>query len=176
MRTISLIFVLILSSLLIHSQDIWNPFNSILGNWKGNGTGFSSGKSNIESSFNLVLDNKYIEVKNESHFEPTDNNPAGEVHKDRGLISYDKNNKKYVFRQFHNEGFVIQYIMNEAMSNDSVIVFDSEIIENFVEGGKARFTINILSENEIETLFDVSFPGKEFACFGKNNLQKINPK
>jgi len=47
------------------------------------------------------------------------------------------------------------------------LVFETEMIENFVPGGKARWTIRKISESQIETTFDVSFPDKEFTCFGE---------
>jgi hypothetical protein len=35
------------------------------------------------------MNQKYFEVKNHSVFEPTATQPDGEVHKDRGIISFD---------------------------------------------------------------------------------------
>jgi hypothetical protein len=61
---------------------------------------------------------------------------------------------------------------NDSLSTESNLMFETEIIENFVEGGRARWTIKKISDYEIDTIFDVSFPGKEFACFGTNKLTK----
>ncbi len=83
-----------------------NPFEKIsfvLGDWTGTGAGFGNEKSKIESSFNFVMDGKYIEV--------------------------------------NNEGFINQYVLNDSLSNNSLLVFESEIIENFVAGGKVCWTI-----------------------------------
>lgn len=145
-------------------------FDFLIGQWSGNGEGFSSGRSEIESSFMYRLDSTFIEVKNHSVFKPTEKDPAGSVHMDWGMISYDRKRRKYVYRQFHNEGFVNQYILNESLSDDNIFIFESEVIENFVEGGAARFTINWLGADHIETIFDVSFPGKGFSCLGRNDL------
>ena len=114
----------------------------------------------------------YIEVKNESYFDPTENKPEGEHHIDWGMISYDKSRKKIIFRQFNSEGYVNRYVLNDALSKDSLLVFETENIENFVEGGKARWTIRKLQMDEIETIFDVSLPGRKYACFGTNKLVK----
>jgi len=51
-----------------------------------------------------------------------------------------------------------------------MLVFETEEIENFVAGGKARWTIKKIADNKIETIFDVSFPNSEYTCFGTNNL------
>ncbi|GGK52271.1 MULTISPECIES: hypothetical protein [Flavobacteriaceae] len=48
-----------------------------IGNWTGIGSGFGDDTSKIESSFQLVMNEQYIEVKNESWFEPTEKNPKG---------------------------------------------------------------------------------------------------
>jgi len=144
--------------------------NSIMGEWNGTGSGFGNTKSKIESSCQLVMGGKYLELKNESRFEPTEKNPEGEYHIDKGFISYDKGRKVIVFRQFNNEGYINQYVLNDSLSNDSLFVFDTELIENFVPGGKARWTIKIISEKQIETIFEVSFPNKAYTCFGVNTL------
>lgn len=151
------------------------PFDRIgfiLGDWSGTGSGFGNNKSKINSSFQLVMDGKYVEVVNESRFDPTEKNPKEEHHLDKGFISFDKSRKLLIFRQFNNEGYFNQYILNDSLSTDQTLVFQTEAIENFMPGGKAKWTIRKISENEIETVFDVSFPGRDYACFGTNRLIK----
>ncbi len=111
-----------------------------------------------------------MEVNHESIFKPTEKNPNGDHHIDHGFISYDSSRKKVVYRQFNNEGFVNQYILNDSLSTPDTFIFETETIENFMPGGKARLTIKKISEKEIETIFDVSFPNKEYACFGINKM------
>jgi len=144
------------------------------GDWQGTGTGFGNATSVIEAQFKLVMDGKYIEVMHHSQFAPTNKNPEGDQHTDKGFISFDKSRNVIVYRQFNSEGYVNQYVMNDSLCTDSVFVFETEIIENFVPGGNARWTIKRLADDQIETIFDVSFPGKEYACFGTNRLNRIN--
>jgi len=69
-----------------------NPFDRISfirGDWTGTGSGFGINKSKIKSNFQLTMGRKYIEVKNESWFEPTEKNPKGEHHIDNGFMSFD---------------------------------------------------------------------------------------
>ena len=164
--------ILLYSSALYAQETSLDSFSDLIGTWQGTGSGFSSSTSVVHSEFNWVMNKRFIEVKNHSEFKPTPQQPKGEIHDDWGIISFDSARKKIIFRQFHSEGFVNQYILNDSLSNEKTFVFESEAIENFVPGGKARFTINIKRSTEIETLFDVGFPGKEMACFGSNQLKK----
>lgn len=170
--TMFLALLIIFSAPIFAQDNVYDKFIFLLGKWKGTGSGFGNDKSAIESDFNLIMNGKYIEVKNDSKFEPTEKNPEGEHHIDWGIISFNKNRKKIIFRQFHIEGFVNQYVLNDSLSNDTILIFETEVIENFPEGGKARWTIRKIKENEIETIFEVSFSGKEFVCYGTNKMMK----
>ncbi len=165
------LFLLSLGSLLAQDEFFF-PFQSLIGQWHGEGVGFGNGKSKIESSFSYVLGGKYIEVINQSKFEPTDSNPEGEYHEDRGFISYDRMRDQWIFRQFNIEGYVNQYVYVDSLSNSQVSVFETESIENFLPGGKARWTIKMLNDHEIETIFDVYFPDKGYTCLGTNRLRR----
>lgn len=167
-----LLIVAVLFSLATQAQTGLERFSTLVGSWEGNGEGFGNSKSNITAEYTWLMNKQYIEMKHHSEFEPAEENAEGEVHEDLGILSYDKDRKVAVFRQYHNEGYFTEYILNDSISTPEVLVFETTRIENFVPGGKARFTIKILSENEIETVFDVGFPGKEMACFGTNRFKK----
>jgi len=148
-------------------------FEFLSGQWQGKGSGFGNQQSEIRAEYSIVLGGKFMEVRHVSDFAPTDSKPKGEHHEDLGLISYDTDRKKYVFRQFHIEGFVNQYLLIDSLSAGNELVFQTEVIENFIPGGIARWVVKKISEDEIETKFFLSFPGKEFACYGTNNLKKV---
>ena len=176
MKRISLLFVILLTVNLVGfaQQNPFQRLHFLLGNWEGTGVGFGNDQSTIQSSFKLVLNNQYIEVTNDSRFEPTNKNPQGEHHTDRGMISYDSERKKLVFRQFNSEGYINQYVLVDSLSLNKKLVFETEKIENFVPGGKARWTIEKKSDDEIETNFFVTFPGHKASCFGSNKLKKVD--
>ena len=153
-------------------NNSYEKLNFLLGKWVGTGAGFGNETSTIESEFKSILKAKYIEVINDSKFKPTDNKPEGEHHIDKGIISFDKHRKLIVYRQFNIEGYVNQYTLNDSLSSDTVFVFETESIENFMPGGKAKWTIKKIAENQIETIFEVLFPGKEYTCYGRNKLTK----
>jgi len=168
-----IVFILISSTLIFSQENNFKKFDFLIGSWSGTGSGFGNDKSVIKSEFKFVMKGKYIEVMNDSKFDPTMKKPNGEHHIDKGFISYDATRNLFVLRQFHIEGFVIRYILDESLSNNSKLVFVSEQIENFVPGGKARWVIAIINGNELETTFDVSMPDKDYQCFGKNKLKRV---
>lgn len=163
----------LINNVAMGQNNSFEKLHFVIGNWTGTGSGFGNAKSNISSSFKFIMSQKYIEVQNESQFEPTEKKPKGDYHIDKGFISFDSSRKVIVFRQFNNEGYINQYVLNEDLSTNDSLVFETESIENFIPGGKARWTIKRISENEIETIFDVYFPTKGFSCFGTNKLRKI---
>ncbi len=167
-KKIPILIICVISSFIFSQNQSWQNFHKLIGKWSGIGAGFSSGKSQIKTEIKYVMNEKYLQITNRSEFEPTAKNPEGDIHEDWGMLSYDKNRKKYVFRQFHNEGFVNKYILNDSLSTDSLFIFESDMIENFVPGGKTIFKIKVINIDEIETIFEISFNGKDFDCYGKN--------
>ena len=89
--------------------------------------GVVDGKGTYERSYQFVLNKKYIELKNKTVYPPTKENPKGYVHEDFGYISYDKTRKTFVFRQFHEEGFVKQYIIESISPDGKKIVLVAHV-------------------------------------------------
>ena len=88
------------------------------------------------------------------------------------MIGYDKARKRFVFRAFHQEGFVNTYVQQK--SNDpKKIIFVSEAIENIPPGWRARETYSILNENEFIERFELAEPGKDFALYSDAHLKRI---
>ena len=152
-------------------QDVWLPFKFFAGRWEGRGEG-EPGISHGRQEWEFVLGGKYLQVKNEARFDPQEKNPKGEVHEDWGFISYDRMRKLYVFRQFHVEGFVNQYVCDGPSADGKVFIFNSEAIENIPPGFKARLTYRILDEASFEQTFDLAPPGQEMVCYSKGTMKR----
>jgi hypothetical protein len=86
-----------------------------------------------------ALNRRLIRVFNRNESPPQAKNPKGEVHEDEGFISFDRARKKRVYRQFHVEGFVNQYV-EDGDSSPTDVVFTSESIEDILAGWRARGT------------------------------------
>ena len=147
------------------------PFKSFIGKWTGESEG-QPGKCVYERSYEFTLNKKFVEVKNRSSYPPSENHPNGEVHEDHGFIGYDKIRKAFVLRQFHIEGFVIQYKVESISPDKKTIVFISESIENIPNGYRAKETYQIISDKEFIETFELAEPGKDFQVYSKATLRR----
>lgn len=157
---------------LTKQDSVWLPFKHFIGTWIGTGEGVD-GKGTYERSYQFVLGKKYIELKNKTVYPPTKENPKGYVHEDFGYISYDKMRKTFVFRQFHGEGFVNQYIIESISPDGKTIVFITESIENIPKGWRGRETYTVNEGKELTEVFDLAEPGKEFELYTKAAFKKL---
>ena len=160
------------SSAQMNKQDsVWLPFKVLVGKWAGESEG-QPGKGKYDRTYELILNKKFIEVRNKSTYAPSQSDPKGEVHEDRGFISYDKSRKTFVLRQFHIEGFVNQYKIDSISPDGKTIVFISESIENIPQGFRAREIYQIRSDNEFIETFEIAEPGKDFELYSRAVLKR----
>ena len=69
---VKLIITLGLALTVSFSQDNnYSKFEFLMGKWQGTEQGFGNETSKIESEFILIMDDKYIMVRNDTKFEPT---------------------------------------------------------------------------------------------------------
>lgn len=166
-----LLFPAVSQAQLSKQDSVWLPLKSFIGKWTGESEG-QPGKGKYERSYELVLNKKFIEVKNKSTYPTSANNPKEEVHEDHGFISYDKSRKTFVLRQFHIEGFVNEYKMESISPDQKTIVFISESIENIPQGFRAKETYQIINDNEFTETFELAEPGKEFEVYSEAVLRR----
>lgn len=150
-------------------EDTWAPLRPLVGEWTGTGAG---GRSHVEAQYGFTLGGKLLEVSHRAVFSPDEKNPDGEIHEDTGFISYGRARDKFVFRQFHIEGFVNQYALDSLSTDGKTLVFISESIENAPPGTRAKLVISISNEDEITTSFHVAWPEQGFQCYSQNNLKR----
>ncbi|UCF58842.1 MAG: hypothetical protein JSV15_07290 [Candidatus Bathyarchaeota archaeon] len=116
---------------------------------------------------------KFLQARNKSTFAPQAKNPKGEVHEDIGFFSYDSNRERFVLRQFHVEGFVNQYILQNLAEDGKTMVFVTESIENIPSGWRAKETYKVLNDDEFTEVFKLAAPGKDFeVCTKSHFLEK----
>jgi hypothetical protein len=145
----------------------WEPFRYFLGKWKGIGSG-NPGESQVEREYKHVLNEQFIQINNRSVYDPQEQNPEGEVHEEIGYLSFDRSRQIYVLREFHVEGYVNQYILNEW--DTGTLILKTEAIENIPPGWQARTTYEILGENEFRETFELAGPGQDWTCYITNEF------
>lgn len=175
----NVLILLLFTSGLVTAQttdkpDTWKPLRFLVGAWEGTGKG-EPGDSKVEREYKFTLGNKFMQATHRSSYDPQPKNPKGEVHDDLGFFSYDKARKQFVFRQFHVESFVIQYVVSSISEDGKTIILDSESIENVPKGMRSRETFKIPNDNEFTETFEISMPGKDFQVYSTNHFKRRRP-
>jgi hypothetical protein len=153
------------------APDPLSVLDSFLGKWQGTQEG-QPGKGTVERDYTRIMRSRFVDTRNRSTYPPQQNNPKGEAHEDAGIFSHDNARKRIVFRQFHVERFVIQYVM-EPMATPGTLVFVSESIENIPAGFRARETYTIIGPDEFEEVFEIAEPGKDFSVYSRARLKRV---
>jgi hypothetical protein len=148
--------------------DSLGPMHFFLGQWEGTSEG-SPGKGTVRREYTRMFGTRFVQAKNHSVYPPQEKNPKGESHEDFGIYSLDTTRKRIVFRQFHGEGFVNQYVQDEP----GKLAFTSESIENIPAGYRARETYVVIDSNQFEEIFEMAAPGKAFEVYSRTRLKRI---
>ena len=150
--------------------DPLQPLAFLVGRWEGSSEG-QPGRANVRREYTRILNSRFIRVQNQSVYPPQDKNPKGETHEDVGVFSFDKSRGRAVFRHFHVEGYVNQYVA-DAVAQPDKVVFTSEAIENIPPGYRARETYVVLGPDEFEEVFELAEPGKAFEQYSRARLKR----
>ena len=151
--------------------DPFKPVRQFIGNWEGNSQG-KPGAGKMEREYVFVLRDRFVRVSNKAVYPPQEKNPKGETHEDLGFIGYDRAQKKLIFRQFHVEGFVVQYSLESISDDGRSFVFTSAAIENIPQGWRARESYRFLSNDEFIETFALAGPGKEFETYSETRFRR----
>ena len=152
-------------------EDPWAPLRVFEGKWKGPTTG-KPGKGSTSREYRFELNGKFLSQRDKSEYQPQ--NPAAKrlVHEDFGMFSYDANLKKVVWRQFHSEGLVNEYTLDSLSADGKSLEFVTTRIEN-LPGFRAKKLYRILSTDEIEEIFALAPPGKDFDVYTVAHLRRV---
>jgi hypothetical protein len=151
--------------------DPFEPVRFLAGKWEGTAEG-EPGVGTVQRAYSFVLKDRYLHETNVSTYPAKEASKPEEIHEHWSMISYDRQRATLVLRQFHQEGFVNQYVMNKSASGPAKLVFDSERFENFDNSWKAKETYEILSSDEFIETFELAAPGKELQVYSKNKFKR----
>ena len=171
---LSLVCLLLAGTVAGEQSNPVDPFERVsflIGRWEGTSEG-QPGKGTVRREYTRVLNGRFIRVRNRNEYPPQEKNPKGEVHEDEGFISFDRARKRLMYRQFHVEGFVNQYV-EDGDSSATRAVFTSESLENIPAGWRARETYVVNGPDEFEEIFELAASGKPFELYSRARLKRV---
>ncbi len=179
MRLLALFAALVLSTSALTRDtpaqlkpDPFAPLRFMAGTWKGENDG-QPGHGTSERTYAAELDGAALFVRNVAVYPPQPKNEKGETHRDSGFFTYDKTRKLLVFRQFHSEGFVNQYLQDPAAGGADIIVFATEAIENIPPGWRAKESYRRTGPDTMTETFELAPPGKPFEVYSECALRRV---
>jgi len=152
--------------------DPWDRVRVLVGEWEGAAEG-QAGSGVSRRTYAFVLGGRFLHEKNVSTYPAQEKNKTGEVHEHWSIISYDRARRVLVLRQFHQEGFVNQYVLDTARSTPEKLVFDSERFENLADSWRARETYDIRSADEFVETFEVAAPGEALEVYSRTRFTRV---
>ena len=154
------------------AESPWSPVQFMVGEWAGESDG-QLGKGTVKRTYRFVLGDKFLHEQNVSTYPPQPKNEKGEVHEHWSLFSHDRGRQALVLRQFHQEGFVNQYVMTPATAGGKV-VFESEALENVGAGWKARESYEVVSPDEFVETFELATGGGAYEVYSQARFKRVH--
>jgi len=152
--------------------DPWATVRVFEGKWEGSITG-KPGKQFSSREYRFELDGKFLSQRDRSVYEPKSPEAKPETREDFGFFSYDANQKKIVWRQFHSEGFVNEYVLDSVSADGKSFEFVTTKIENQPLGFRAKKAYQVVSADEIMETFSLAPPGKDFEVYTTASLKRV---
>jgi hypothetical protein len=153
------------------AADPWAEVRVLTGEWSGRAEG-EPGVGTVHRSYQFVLGHRFLHERNVSAYAPKQPGAPGELHEHWSLISFDQQRRRLVMRQFHQEGFVNQYVLVPEESTPRRLVFASEAFENLDGRWRAREIYDLISADELTETFELAPPGKGFEVYSKTSLRR----
>jgi hypothetical protein len=142
------------------------PLARFVGRWRGTAEG-EPGTGTVERTYAPILAGKFIEERNTSSY------ASGEIHHHLAFWSFDRARGRFVFRQFHQESFVNQFVAATPDLVDGRLVVDSEAIENIPPGYRARETYIFARADAFDEIFEIAEPNAGFQRYSHNRFTRV---
>jgi hypothetical protein len=147
--------------------DRWKQWRPMVGVWQGTSEG-EPGKGTVRLDVSFVLGERFLKIAGTADYKK---GTGGEHHEDFGYVSHDTGRTTKVFRQFHAEGFVNQYVLTSDPTGGELVELTSESCENAPPGWKARERYTVKGD-DLEHTFELAPPGKPFAVYTRAKLSR----
>jgi hypothetical protein len=154
----------ILSASFGQTNDSWNKWSWLTGDWVGEGTG-QPGTGGGTFSFRFDLNNKILVRKSHSEYPASDNKPKV-IHDDLMIIYPDLTGNPGKAIYFDNEGHTINYSI--TYSEKSVVLTS----EKSTNAPIFRLTYTLLENGIVNTKFEMSQDGVKFMVYIEGKSKK----
>jgi hypothetical protein len=154
----------ILSASFGQTNDSWNKWSWLTGDWVGEGTG-QPGTGGGTFSFRFDLNNKILVRKSHSEYPASDNKPKV-IHDDLMIIYPDLTGNPGKAIYFDNEGHTINYLI--TYSEKSVVLTS----EKSTNAPIFRLTYTLLENGIVNTKFEMSQDGVKFMVYIEGKSKK----
>jgi hypothetical protein len=160
------VFIFLFSSTtLAQKANVWSKWSWLIGEWQGEGAGKPGQGAGV---FTLKPDlNETILVRKSHSVYPASGNHSTTVHDDLMIIYSDYSGLPSKAIYFDNEGHTINYSISY---HDSSIIMTSEKSPN---APIFRLTYSLLSNDEVDTKFEMSQDGAIFSTYVEGKSKKI---
>lgn len=172
MKRVTGFFSFFLLSVLTYGQVNLQSFDFLIGQWQGIEQGMA-GEGIGFRTYAYDLGGNYIFSENISTFPKSEKLPEGEIHRDRGVMSFNSNLSKVIYREFHVEGFTNVFEYQEEESTDKKMVFITREIENNPGNWVAKLIWKKVSDNAFSEEFYIAMDGTQFVLFIKNEWKRL---
>jgi len=144
--------------------DVWAPVRGLIGTWEGTSEG-KFGPAELETTWELVLGGAFLQSRTRSV-------SRNEVHEDLGMLSYDRERERFVFRAFYSEGYVNRYLV--SISEDGrTLQLETESVENGLAPGlRARNTIVLTGSDVLTTSLSLAAGGDPYELCVSSRLMR----
>jgi hypothetical protein len=174
-KTALLLACLLGAASFAHAQepggDVWGPLRPFLGEWRGAIAG-EEGKGQVARRYRFILGGSYLQERERTSFPPQPLHPDGAVSERASFYLYDKNRKTLLFRHLRQEAYSGTYVMSQALSSPTKLVFESEHLDGSPTTWKARETHELVSPSEDLVTFEVAKEGQPFVVLSRITFKR----
>ncbi len=147
------------------------PIEWLVGEWRGYGQ-FGSGPTNyIHKTYVYEMGGMFIVGRTTSMFPPEELSTDYEIHQD-WVIFYKAGEDVFKAKTFYIESFVTSEKVT-VKEDGSVIVMETEQIDNAPPGMKTRMTWTRRSNDRFELHFELAMPGQEYSTAERIQMERI---
>jgi hypothetical protein len=146
----------------------WAPFQFLIGNWSGTGSGQPGEVVGGSTSFSFKLGQNILIRHNKAEYAPKPGEKSGSVHEDLMIVFRQTGESQFRAIYFDNEGHVINYRVTFPDKQHSV-VFESDASE---KAPRFRFVYEIEPDGLLSGEFLIAPPGGEFKTYTKGKIKR----